>query len=395
MASRMKLARAGSAVVGASVALMLAAALPAGAEPVAGHVTGDAALGFEVNLGENHRNLTAKLFEFTLDDGTKLQMYCVEINTDVSSKKMIERPWDDYPSATSPFNEGREEINWVLHHGYPVKGADALTEVLAGKGVALNNGINKKEALTATQAAVWHYSDGVDIDLDDPLTGGNTASEADVVALYKYLTGPDNIGIGDQPTPALQVSPTELEGEAGTRIGPFTVNTNGEVQGLASDLPEGVKITDLDGVELDATKIKNGTQVFLDVPADAAEGEGSFELTATASVDTGRLFVGKDYEQNPTQSLIVATAESSEIVAKGAAKWTAATTTTPPTTPPTETTTPPVTETPSETPTPQPKANEDDLAETGASIFAPIMIGVVLVGAGVGALFFQRHRKRA
>lgn len=392
MASRMKLARAGSAVVGASVALMLAAGIPAGAEPVAGNVTGDAALGYEVNLGDNHRNLTAKLFEFTLEDGTKLQMYCVEINTDVTKNKMVEQPWAEYPSNSSPFNENSDKINWVLHNGYPVKSADVLTEVLTAKGVTLNDGINNEEAITATQAAVWHFSDGVDIDVDDALTGGNTAAEADVVAMYQWLTGADNIGIGDQPTPALQVSPAELEGEAGTRIGPFTVDTNGEIEGIASDLPEGVKITDVDGVELDASTIKNGSQVYLDVPADAAEGEGNFELTATASVDTGRLFVGENYEEHPTQSLIVATAESSEIVARGAAKWTAGT---PTTTPPTETTTPPVTETTSDTPVPQPKANEDDLAQTGASVFAPILIGVVLVGAGIGAIFFQRHRRRA
>ncbi len=393
MASRMKLARAGSAVVGASVALMLAAALPAGAEPVTGNVKGDGEKGYTLNLAE--RDLQAKLFAFELSDGTKLQMYCVEIDTRITDGTMEERPWDDYPSAGSPFHEGREKINWVLHHGYPVTSVEELTEVLTAKGATLNDGIDSKEAITATQAAIWNYSDGIPLEVDDALNGDdNEEAEADVVALYQYLTGADNVGIGDQPTPALQVSPTELEGEAGTRIGPFTVNTNGEVQGLASDLPEGVKITDLDGVELDASKIKNGTQVFLDVPADAAEGEGSFELTATASVDTGRLFVGENYEQNPTQSLIVATAESSEIVARGAASWTAGTTET--TTPPSETTTtPPVTETTSDTPVPQPKANEDDLADTGASIFTPIMIGVVLVGAGIGALFFQRHRKRA
>lgn len=391
MASRMKLARAGSAVVGASVALMLAAGIPAGAEPVTGNVAGDGEKGYTLNLGE--RDLQAKLFGFQLADGTKLQMYCVEIDTRITDGKMVENPWDAYPDENSPFHEGREKINWVLHHGYPVKSGEELTEVLTAKGVTLNNGIDAKEAITATQAAIWNYSDGIPLEADDALNGDdNLEAEADVVALYQYLTGADNIGIGDQPTPALQVSPAELEGEAGTRIGPFTVDTNGAIEGIASDLPEGVKITDVDGVELDASTIKNGSQVYLDVPADAAEGEGSFELTATASVDTGRLFVGENYEENPTQSLIVATAESSEIVARGAANWSAGT---PTTTPTTETTTPPVTETTSETPVPQPKANEDDLAQTGASIFAPILIGVVLVGAGIGAIFFQRHRRRA
>jgi len=46
-------------------------------------------------------------------------------------------------------------------------------------------------------------------------------------------------------------------------------------------------------------------------------------------------------------------------------------------------------------PAPQPKNTGGDLAETGASVFVPILIGVVLVGAGIGALLFLRHRKRA
>lgn len=396
MASRFKLARAGAAVVGASVMMMMAAAIPAGAEPATGQVGGGDVSGYQVNLGGSHENLRAKLIGFKLSDGTKLKMYCVEIDTRLSDRLMVERPWDDYPNSESPFHEGRENINWALHFGYPVKSADELTAVLTEKGVPLHDGIDEKEAITGTQAAVWHYSDGVKLDKDKPLTGGNKDAAEDVVALYGYLTGEDNVGIGDQPTPALEVSPTELSGAAGERIGPFTVNTNGEISELTSELPEGVKITDVDGAELDASMIKNGAQLYLDVPAEAAEGAGTFELTASASTDTGRLFVGKDYSHKPTQSLIVATAESSEVLAKAGANWTAATPPTSTTQPPTSTvTTPPTTSTTEAAPAPQPKNTSGDLAETGASIFTPILIGVVLVGAGIGALLFQRHRRRA
>jgi TQXA domain-containing protein len=389
----------GAALVGASVTLMMAAAIPAGADPATGTVDDNGyTSGYHVNVGKKHEDMNASLIGFTLADGSKLQMYCVEINTNIDKKHgMVEKPWDQYPNAESPFHANRDKINWVLHNGFPVLSTDALTKTLTDQGVTLKNGIDKKEAISATQAAVWHFSDNTDLDKVNPLPSGPESAKADVIALYDYLTGVGNVGIGDQPTPALAVAPTELSGEAGKRVGPFTVNTTGEIQEMTTKLPEGVKITDVDGVELSAEKIKNGAQLYLDVPANAAAGNGTFELKASASVDTGRLFVGENYSpKHKTQSLIVATAERSEIVASAGGKWTETTTTpTTETTPPSETTTT-TTVAPtssSAAPAPQPK-NTGGLAETGASIFAPILIGVVLIGAGIGALLFQRHRRR-
>jgi len=398
----MKLARGGAAVVGASVALLMTAAIPAGADPATGKVDPESYVhGYHVNVGAGYDDMNASLIGFTLTDGTKLQMYCVEIDTRIDKKhQMVEQAWDKYPNASSPFHENRDKINWVLHNGFPVVGAAALTKTLTDQGVTLKNGIDEKEAISATQAAVWHFSDGKDLSESNPLPKGPQSAKADVLALYGYLTGDANVGIGDQPTPALAVAPNELSGEAGTRIGPFTVSATGSVDELTTKLPEGVKVTDKDGVELTAEQITNGTELYLDVPAGAEAGDGSFELTATASVDTGRLFVGENYGKKKTQTLIVATAEKSEIVASAGGTWTETTTppssetTTPPTSETTTTTTVPTTSS-SAAPAPQPKNTSGDLAETGASIFAPIVIGVVLVGAGIGALFFQRHRRRA
>ncbi len=402
MASRLKLARAGAAVVGASVALMMSGAIPAGADPVKGDVDSESYVkGYDVNVGKGDRaHLDTSLIGLRLTDGTKLQMYCVEIDTRIDkTHSMVEQPWDKYPNPDSPFNENRDKINWVLHNGYPVVGAGELTEILTEQGKTLNDGIDEKEAITATQAAVWHFSDDTELNESNPLPEGPADAKDDILALYEYLTGEANVGKADQPTPALAIAPAEKSGEAGTRIGPFTVNTTGEIDELKADLPDGVKITDVDGVELTAEKIKNNAQLYLDVPEGAEAGEASFELTATASVDTGRLFVGEKYSEKKTQSLIVATAEKSELVAEAKATWTEVTT--PPSsttqTPPSSTTeTAPTTETTtSEAPAPQPKNTSGDLAETGASVFTPILIGVVLLGAGVGALLFQRHRKRA
>lgn len=396
MASRLKLARAGAAVAGASVALLMTAALPAAAEAATGKVDPDRSVGgYNVNVGKDHSDIRTSLIGFKLTDGTELQMYCVEINTAIDREHgMVEQPWNKYPNASSPFHENRDKINWVLHNAYPVVGEEALAKLLTDKGAKLTDGIDAKEAIAATQAAVWHFSDNTALNEEDPLPKGSDEADADVLALYKYLTGDANVGIGDQPDPALAVAPGEKSGEAGQKIGPFTVTTTGDIEKLTTKLPEGVKITDANGTELTAETIKNGTELFINVPADAKEGAGTFELTASASVDTGRLFVGENYAEKPTQSLIVAMAEKSEIVASAGVKWTetAPPTSTTETTPTTETTTP---TTSSTTPAPQPKNTSGDLASTGASVAAPLIIGVVLVGAGIGALLFLRHRKRA
>jgi TQXA domain-containing protein/LPXTG-motif cell wall-anchored protein len=388
----------GAALVGAA-ALLVATTVPAAADPVTGKVDPEAhVIGYQVNVGDGWlATIPTNLLGFTLADGTKLGMYCVEIHTDIDeTHDMVERPWDDYPNAGSPFHDNRAKINWVLHHGYPAKSLEALSTQFPDA----HDGIDALEAIAATQAAVWHFSDDTDLDRDDPLSGDGSDEEdaADALALYDYLVGDDNKGIGEQPTPTLSVTPETLSGKAGERIGPFTVTTSGTVEELAANLPDGVKITDADGTELTADTIADGTELYVDVPKGAAEGTADFELTASAAVDTGRLFVGKDYDERPTQSLIVAKAEKTTLTAGAGVEWTAA-----PTTPPTSTTTtttttttvPPTTTTTEDTPAPQPKNNDDDLAETGASILAPALIGLVLVGAGIGAMIFVRRRKKA
>lgn len=386
--------RIGAALAGAA-ALVLATAAPATADPVTGSVDPDAnVIGYQVNVGDDWLGtIPTNLLGFTLSDGTKLGMYCVEIHTDIDEDHdMVERPWDDYPNPDSPFHDNRAKINWVLHHGYPAKSLDALSTQFPDA----HDGIDALEAIAATQAAVWHFSDGVDLNRDDPLSGdGSDENDAkDALALYDYLVGKENTGIGEQPAPTLALDPAELSGTAGERIGPFTVTTSGTIEDLTANLPDGVKITDADGTELTAATIADGTKLYLDVPKGTADGNGSFELTASAAVDTGRLFVGRNYDEHPTQSLIVAKAEKTTLTVSAAGSWTTAPTTPPTTTTTTTTTVPPTTTTSEAPPAPQPK-NDENLAETGASVLAPVLIGLVLVGAGLGALLVVRRRRKA
>ncbi|MGQ0839697.1 thioester domain-containing protein [Actinokineospora sp.] len=385
MGSRWNLGRAGAALAAATVMVSMAA-LPASAEAARGRLTDAKTEGVSVNIVGKSDSLQASLLHLKLSDGTVLKMYCVEINVGASrDQDMVEVAWDSYPNDDSPFNDNRGKINWVLHHGFPSTSLKTLNDLDLAWG---EDGLEEHEAISATQAAVWHFSDDVDLNLDNPSTRAD--ANDDIRALYKYLV--DNAKDDkEQPTPALEINPAEVDGEAGKLVGPFKVTTNGTITKLTADLPDGVEVTDGQGNVLTADKIKNGTEVFLKVPADAEAGEGGFKLSVESKLDTGRLFVGEDYVKNPAQSLIVAESENAKLDAEAKGSWTVTPTTPPTTTTPPATTVPPTTTT-TVAPAPQPK---NDLPDTGASILLPVLIGLGLVGAGAGALIYQRRRKSA
>ncbi|WP_298181370.1 Cys-Gln thioester bond-forming surface protein [Saccharomonospora sp.] len=393
MNSRRTFARVGALVAGTAAALSLGS-IPASADEAKARID-RGTNGYTVNLDSESQITT--LFNLSLGGGNSLRAYCVEISVSVDpSRPLYESPWDEFPNPDSPFHENRDHINWVLQHGYPAHDLSALEQTLAEQGVELHNGLSEKEAITATQAAVWHYSDGKDINRDDPARADREA-DADVLALYDYLTGESNVGI-EEPNPALEVGPESATGVAGERIGPFTVNTTGKITEITSELPEGVTVVDADGNELTAGDIADGTEIYVDVPAEAAEGAGEFSLTATARLATGRLFVAEDYDRKPAQSLIVASSDDTTMKAGANVEWEAA----PKTTPPEETTevttpTPTSPQPPAETtqPSQTPQADSEDLAQTGFSAMTPLLIGLGLVGAGTAAVLLQRRRKNA
>ncbi|MQA11049.1 MAG: TQXA domain-containing protein [Pseudonocardiaceae bacterium] len=397
---RSNLVRAGAAIIGASVTVMLAGAVPAGAQTDASLDHQNTA-GLSVNMVDKGR-LTTKLIGLGTA-GKHFDTYCVEIDTsiDPNHPDMTEVPWDSYPDDESPFHKNRAKVNWVLHHSYPAVELDKLSETVDADFV---NGLNKQEAIAATQAAVWHFSDDVDLDKTQPTR--NPTSDADVLALYEYLTGDENTGI-NEPQPVLEVKPDKQSGTAGERIGPFTVSSTAEVVEVLTEFPEGVKLTDKDGNELPRADVEKKVQeqdsydIYVDVPESAEPGGGKFTLKAEAPLSLGRLFIGKEYQKHPTQSLILAKSDKTKLSANAEAEWEAAappttsTTTSAPTSSsapsqpsPTETTSSPAAAAPA-------VDNTGGLAQTGASIFWPIVIGLVLLGAGAGTLLFRRLRRNS
>lgn len=386
MQVRSTLVRGGIAALAAAAAVMISSPAALADDGAArGRVVADehgnakATVGYRLNLGRGG-DYIAELFEMKLSNGSTLKLYCVQITvglrTDVD---MVERPWSKYPAENSSFEKNNTKINWVLHNGYPGTGLDALGKALKKAGVETHDGISEREAIAATQAAVWHFSDGVNLDATKPLAEEKDAgANADVAALYAYFTGDQNKGIGEQPKPTLNIAADKTEGTAGSKIGPFSVATSGDITSLTSQLPEGVKITDADGKELKNSDVKDGSKLYVDVPAGTKPGKGGFTLKATGELDTGRLFVAENYAKKPAQSLIVADSEKTEVTANAAASWTeAGAPTTAPSTPAGS------------------NGGGGDLANTGVDAAVPFTVGGLLLGGGALMLLVNRRRSRA
>ncbi|MBB5786979.1 thioester domain-containing protein [Jiangella mangrovi] len=331
--------------------------------------------GVNVSIGD----ASTLLIGLRADDGAVLKTYCVELSVPIDgAAEMIEVPWDAYPAPDAPFTQNADHILWVLQRSYPVL---PVADIEAALGdVDFNDGLDEREAITATQLAVWHYSDAAEPDRDD-ITHAGGEVDADVLALYDHLTGDDNTGIGEQPAPALALEPASVSGEAGTVLGPFTVSTNADTVDVTAELPDGVELVDGDGAPL-GDQVVDGDTIGVDVPADAQAGDATVRLRAEAHLNIGRLFVS-DTDEIRSQSLILAQSEKTELEVEGTADWTAA-----PTPTPTPSDTP--SETPSATPTPSPSDTPDeDLPDTGSSPTVLLTLGLGLVAA---AAFLLRRR---
>jgi TQXA domain-containing protein/LPXTG-motif cell wall-anchored protein len=323
---------------------------------------------------------------------TNVVAFCVDLPTPLADDDGLkEEPWGTRPNPNSQFPENAPHILWILHNTYPTLDMNAF-QAKWGKQY------DREEAIAATQAAIWHFSEKVsDLDKSHP------QNDDDVVALYDEIVKQGKANkIEKQPDPTLVIEPESLSGEAGKKIGPFKVTTTAEKIELTAKLPKGVTLTNAQGEPLAAEQKDDkvlakaggqlGSEFYVNVAAGTPKGDVSIDVKAEAVIATGRLFVSRD-SNNAAQALVIAQDHKAKVEKTVKADWkegvkpseppTTTTTTTTTTTAPTTTTT---------TNNPAPGGGED-LASTGASILWPLVGGLVLVGGGIAALFVVRRKK--
>ncbi|WP_285563634.1 LAETG motif-containing sortase-dependent surface protein [Streptomyces sp. RTGN2] len=244
------------------------------------------------------QQLPAGLFEMTVDGGGKLKTYCIDIHNPTQDQaKYLETPWNQ-TSLGANKNAGR--IRWILEHSYPQTDDLQALAKEAGTGP-----LTERTAAAGTQVAIWRYSDDADVRASD--------AQAEKLADWLEKSATDTA----EPKASLALDPGAVSGRSGERIGPVTVRTNaGQVSVTPpADSASGVKITDKKGKAV--TMAANGSQLFFDVPADAADGSASLTVQATTSVPVGRAFAGA----TKSQTQILAGSSESTVSATATATW--------------------------------------------------------------------------
>ncbi|GHC93320.1 hypothetical protein GCM10007079_42600 [Nocardiopsis terrae] len=381
----------------AAALLAFGLAAPAAAEPVETYegsvraqYVGNHESGETVTM--NVGTIGTNLFRLRLEDGSELITYCIDIETGIRSSSWYqEDEWANYPGKGEFAEPGK--VHWILQHGYPNVSAQDLAEAANGANAAR---VTDAEALAATQAAIWHYSNGADLN----------RGRGNVKGIYDYLV--ENAeAMAQEPAPTLSVTPDSATGQAGNTVGEFDISTSSAEVPIALDAPEGVELIDLSTGEPVGETVNDGARIGFAVPEDAEAGEASFSLETTATVQQGRLFKGED-SHKATQTLI--TAQDSEVTVDAAAsvEWSEADEPAPEPTPeptPTPEPEPTPTDEPDPKPTPTgepgddkptpPKDDEPTLPVTGGALAGLVAAGVAALGAGGGAIYLSRKRKAA
>ncbi|WP_436773360.1 Cys-Gln thioester bond-forming surface protein [Yinghuangia sp. YIM S09857] len=245
-------------------------------------------------------------------DGGLIKVYCIDLATSIkASSEYREGSWSDSWLNDS---EKTRKINWVLNNSYPK--IDNLNALATTAGIDAGK-LDIPEAVAATQAAIWHFSNGAQLPGQDKQ---GDKQVAEIVKLYKFLTGSKNTGV-QEPKPALTLDPDSAQGVPGdTPIGPLKIETNatGKVDvKVDGKTPEGVSLVGKDGKPV--ADAKNGTELYAKVPAGTEAGKLSVTAQTETAISIGRVFIGKN--RKDTQTLISAGATSVKATAKGSFTW--------------------------------------------------------------------------
>ncbi|WP_193517687.1 thioester domain-containing protein [Nocardiopsis kunsanensis] len=320
------------------------------------------------------------LFRLEQENGDTVTAYCIDFETNiVGGAWYLEDDWANYPGKGEFAEPGK--VHWLLQNGYPSVSAEELAEA----SDANNGRTTEAEALAATQAAIWHFSN------DEDLVRGN----GNVTAIYDHLVESAEPLPQGEPEASLSVSPDSAAGQAGETVGEFTVSTSAEQVPVELTAPDGVELVDLESGESVET-VADGSTVGFSVPEDTEPGEASFSLETSSTLGQGRLFKGED-PNVPTQTLI--TAEDSTVTASASAgvEWSEADEPEPEPEPEEPTEPEPEPEEPTDEPTDDKPAPEDEdepeLPVTGGALAGLVAAGVAALGAGGGALYLSRKRK--
>ncbi len=230
-----------------------------------------------------------------------IKAYCIEIEELAKPGVTLEvQGWDEFPGDNN-FKDNPEvqaKVAWIVARSYP---ENELSEVADRAGVA---GLTEQEAITATQTAMWHFTNDVNYkgllqDNNQPYDSSSPEAMR-VQKLYDYLIGDENVGVSESSGPTVAATGPAAPGTAGEPVGPIRIESSAATAKV-SGAP--YALVDEDGNVLDPAAVPTGKDLFLEVPADADAGNADLVIEVSGSKYTGKLLTSV----NPRSQTIMIT----------------------------------------------------------------------------------------
>ena len=318
-----------------------------GAESVAGFslnfTRSDGASGFVVpNLFTVHTSASKE---------GAIKAYCIEFDVNIKYESDLRvGDWKDFP-GTNKFKDNAEiqsKVAWIAQRSYP---QTDMAELTKASGIA---DLTEKEAITATQAAIWHFTNDFKW---SSLQEADQATTTRVQKLFTYLTGQSNTGLKESKQPTVEaetggITFTRSENGSEGKVGPIRFKSSQATFKLTSELK--YELINAQGAKVDLNAVPADTDLYLKVPADMTSGEQEFKGSVTGSVYAGKLLITKDAVAGGPhgQTIIIGSNKEVTTEIQGKISWSVTQQTPQPA--PTPTPTPE----PAPTPTPTPPATE-------------------------------------
>lgn len=200
-----------------------------------------------------------------------------------NNNNYTQKAWTELGQGGTP--ESRGAVEWILKNSYPRVTTTTLRDTLRAtqQFSAFPTGyFNESEAIAATQAAIWHFTDGANLDLVN--TSPNTAR---IKLLYQYLVQEaSGKPASSSEAPALELQSetdrTSFAVEPGAAFGPFAIDASTTA---TITVAGPARIVGESGQALTGAQ-QPGTRFWVQPTADPA-ADGSAVLRAqTASVTT-------------------------------------------------------------------------------------------------------------
>ena len=273
-----------------------------------------------------------------------IKAYCIEFDVNIKYESDLRvGDWKDFP-GTNKFKDNAEiqsKVAWIAQRSYP---QTDMAELIKASGIA---DLTEKEAITATQAAIWHFTNDFKW---SSLKEADQATTTRVQKLFTYLTGQTNTGLKESKQPTVEaetggITFTRSENGSEGKVGPIRFKSSQATFKLTSELK--YELINAQGAKVDLNAVPADTDLYLKVPADMTSGEQEFKGSVTGSVYAGKLLITKDAVAGGShgQTIIIGSNKEVTTEIQGKISWSVTQQTPTPEPTPTPTPTPPATET--------------------------------------------------